>query len=90
MIIYNPFETQIVDVTSEGESWYKNIDINIFENINENGEKILWPGQSGEYEFVLKNEGTQPTFCKLYIKDKNKDNINIQYRLKMNNVYVVR
>ena len=31
MAIYNPYETKVISVTSEGKDWYKNENINLFE-----------------------------------------------------------
>ena len=44
MAIYNPYETKIIDISSKDKSWYKNENINLFQNLNKNGEKIIWPG----------------------------------------------
>lgn len=88
MVIYNPFETRIITVTSEDKDWYKNENINLFQSVNKNGEKIIWPGQSGKYSFIVKNDTTQPAYYKFYMEDTNEYNINIKYRLKMNNTYI--
>ena len=89
MRIYNPFETKIIQVTSESKGWYKNDNINLFKNLNEKGEKIIFPGQSGEYEFVIQNNNDVPINYSIKFYEKNIDNINIKYKLKINNVYVI-
>lgn len=89
MAIYNPYETKIINVTSEEKDWYKNENINLFEYLNSRGEKIIWPGQSGKYTFIIQNSTSQPIYYKFTMQDKNEDNINIKYRLKMNNIYVI-
>lgn len=89
MAIYNPYETKIINVTSEDKDWYKNENINLFEYLNDRGEKIIWPGQSGKYTFIIQNSTSQPIYYKFNMQDKNEENINMKYRLKMNNVYVI-
>lgn len=90
MFIYNPFETRVLTVTSEEKDWYKNENINLFQTVNKKGEKIIWPGQSGKYNFIVKNNSNQPTYYEFYMEDTNEHDINIKYRLKMNNTYIVR
>ncbi|MBR3696833.1 MAG: hypothetical protein IKM97_00945 [Clostridia bacterium] len=89
MKVYNPFETKIIKVNSDKKSWYKNDEINLFKYLNEQGEKIIWPGQSGEYEFYIQNTNDVPIYYKISISEKNTDKINMKYRLKQNNVYVI-
>lgn len=89
MAIYNPYETKVISVTSEGKDWYKNENINLFEYLNKHGEKIIWPGQSGSYTFIIQNTTSQPVYYKFSMTDKNTEDINMKYRLKMNNVYVI-
>lgn len=89
MAIYNPYETKIINIYSEDKNWYKNENINLFQNINKNGEKIIWPGASGSYSFIINNKSSQDIYYKFNMQDKNEDNINIKYRLKMNNTYIL-
>ena len=89
MSIYNPYETKIISITSELKDWYSNENINLFKRVNGNGEKVIFPGDTGDYEFVLKNTNNVPVLYSLKISENNKDNINVKYRLKLNNVYVI-
>lgn len=89
MAIYNPYETKIIDISSKDKSWYKNENINLFQNLNKNGEKIIWPGESGTYSFIISNNSSQDIHYKFSMQDKNDKNINIKYRLKMNNTYII-
>lgn len=89
MAIYNPYETKVIDISSKDKNWYKNENINLFQNLNKNGEKIIWPGKSGEYSFIIANNSSQDVCYKFNMQDKNDKNINIKYRLKMNNMYIV-
>lgn len=89
MAIYNPYETKVIDVSSEDKNWYKNENINLFQNLNKNGEKIIFPGESGTYNFMVSNNSSQDIYYKFSMEDKNYQNINIKYRLKMNNIYII-
>lgn len=89
MAIYNPYETKVIDISSKDKSWYKNENINLFQNLNKNGEKIIWPGKSGTYSFIISNDSSQDIHYKISMQDKNDKNINIKYRLKMNNTYII-
>ena len=89
MSIYNPYETKIINITSELKDWYANENINLFKRVNGNGEKVIFPGDSGDYEFILRNTNSVPVFYSMKISEDNKDNINMKYRLKLNNVYII-
>ena len=89
MSIYNPYETKIINITSEAKDWYANENINLFKHINKDGEKVIWPGQSGEYDFVVKNTNNVPIYYSIKLSEENKSKINMKYRLKLNNVYIV-
>ena len=43
----------------------------------------------GKYDFIIENTSNVPVYYKISLSDVNKDNINMKYRLKQNNVYVV-
>lgn len=89
MAIYNPYETKVIDISTKDKSWYKNENINLFQNLNVAGEKIIWPGQSGTYNFIISNNSSQDIYYKFSMQDKNDKNINIKYKLKMNNTYII-
>jgi len=89
MSIYNPYETKIINITSEAKDWYANENINLFKYLNKDGEKVIWPGQSGEYDFVVKNTNNVPIYYSIKLSEENKSKINMKYRLKLNNVYIV-
>lgn len=89
MSIYNPYETKIINITSESKDWYANENINLFKRINQNAEKLIFPGDYGSYEFILNNTNNLPVYYNLKISEENKDRINIKYKLKLNNVYII-
>ena len=90
MEIHNPYETKVISINSEGKNWYKNENINIFEKLNKSGEKVIWPGKSGTYDFVIENNTKQSAYYRIDFEEINENNINIKYRLRMNNVYISR
>ena len=87
--VENPYETKIIQVSSEAKEWHQNDNINLFKTRNRKGEKVIWPGQSGSYDFVVQNNNNDPITYQLSLDEANRDNINMKYRLKLNNVYVV-
>lgn len=89
MSIYNPYETKIINISSESKNWYENDNINLFKYLNKSGEKVIWPGQSGEYEFIVKNTNKIPLYYSIKLSEENKSKINMKYRLKLNNIYIV-
>lgn len=89
MSIYNPYETKIIKVKSEKKEWHLNDNINLFKTTNSKGEKIIYPGETGKYDFIIENVDMIPIYYKISISDDNKNNINMKYKLKQNNVYVV-
>ena len=87
--VENPYETKIIQVSSEAKEWHQNDNINLFKTRNRKGEKVIWPGQSGSYDFVVQNNNNDPITYELSLDEANRDNMNMKYRLKLNNVYVV-
>ena len=87
--VENPYETKIIQVSSEAKEWHQNDNINLFKTRNRKGEKVVWPGHSGSYDFVVQNNNNDPITYELSLDEANRDNINMKYRLKLNNVYVV-
>ena len=89
MSIYNPYEVKILTVKSEMKDWNLNENINLFQQSNKNGEKLIYPGESGKYEFIIENSNSTQMYYNIRLSEENKDKINIKYKLKMNNIYIV-
>jgi len=89
MSIYNPYEVKIIKVKSEEQDWLLNDNINLFQQGDNNGEKIIYPGESGKYQFIIENTNSTPVFYNIRLSEDNKDKINIKYKLKQNNVYII-
>lgn len=87
--VKNPYETKVIQVTSDAKDWYKNDNIDLFKDLNDKGEKVIWPGQSGSYEFVVQNMNKDAFVYHISLDEENEHHINMKYRLKLNNVYVV-
>lgn len=85
----NLFYQKILRVTSEDKTWYQNQNINIFDNTNANGEKVIWEGLQGKYEFTVENVYKDMVFFGLLVEEKNLQEIEIKYRFKSNNIYIV-
>ncbi len=87
--IYNPFETKIINIISDKKSWYLNENIDLFKYKNKNREKNICHSQSVLYDFIVKNSNNEPIYYKLKLFEDNKEKINMKYRLKLNNIYII-
>ncbi|MDO5557362.1 MAG: hypothetical protein Q4G05_03880 [Clostridia bacterium] len=87
--IINASKSKVLRIVSTDEVWNLTDNANIFKNENDEGEKIIYPGDSGEYNFIIENATIKSLYYKIRITDKNIHNINIKYRLKLDNVYIL-
>ena len=69
-------------------SWAQNEHINVFDNPDYDGPKLLTPGLKGYYSFFLSNNDDLPIRYNIKFSHTNVDGIPMRYKLKMNNVYV--
>lgn len=63
--------------------------LNIFSNPAYQMKAIVAPGDTNEYRFVIKNNTKQDIIYKIKMTEINEYNINMKYRLKKNNTYVI-
>ncbi len=63
--------------------------VNIFNNSEFNGENIIAPGSSGIYRFNVANDTKETLKYKLIFEEDNIYNIDIRYKIKKNNQYIV-
>lgn len=77
---------EISVMSSDYTEWSQQQELNILENTF--GEKLLYPGASGQYGFVVDNKTARAMFYNIILSDVNEQNIPIRYRLKANNLYV--
>ena len=80
---------KILEISQKDVTWNKIEDLNIFDNPQFNNEKIVVPMSKGSYEFIIKNNMNERIQYSIYLSEINKHNVNMKYRLKLNNVYVL-
>ena len=69
--------------------WNKTTEINIFQTSKSKVENTIAPESSGIYEFVVKNGTNSRIEYNLSFIETNTQNINIKYKLRRNNTYII-
>lgn len=87
--VSNPTPINTLEITQNNISWDKIEDLDIFNNPEFNNEKIVVPMSKGSYEFVISNTINEKIKYSIMAEEVNDLNINMKYRLKLDNIYVV-
>ena len=82
-------EELIIKVFDQNKTWSENTNLNLFEDSAYVVKGKIAPESSGTYQFVIKNSTTFNVDYMLDFSEINNSNINMKYRLKKNNDYVV-
>ena len=86
-------EEEIVDgdftVYDNQVTWSDSTDLKIFENPVYNYEEKIAPESSNTYQFVLKNSTKYNLKYKMNFSETNLYNMNLKYKLKKNDAYIV-
>ena len=64
-------------------------DLDIFKNSKFNNKKIIAPFSQGTYNFKIKNETKQNIQYNILMSEENNWDVNLKYRLKLDNVYII-
>ncbi len=80
---------KLVKVSWNGKEVTKNTKLDIFKNEKFNGQKIIAPGSKGSATFCIENTSNSEMICNLKFTEETKNPINMKYRLKIDNNYVV-
>lgn len=64
-------------------------DLDIFKNPEFNNQKIIAPKSKGRYNFTIKNLAKNNISYNIMMTEENKWNINLKYKLKQDNIYIV-
>lgn len=67
------------------DSWTFNEEVDIFNDPNLGGKKIIYPGRTSTFYFYVANTNDYPFKCNLSFSDLNEENINMRYRLRIAN-----
>lgn len=70
-------------------NWQLNNKVNIFQNLYFNNQNIIAPGVSSVYQFAVVNKRESTVKYSIKMLDTNPYNINMKYRLKKGNTYVI-
>lgn len=84
--------TNTVDIIKITENNYdidKLEDLDIFSNPDFLNQKIIAPMSNSSYNFVVKNTFNEKLIYSIKTEELNKLGINMKYRLRLNNVYVI-
>lgn len=80
---------KLVKVSWNGKEVTKNTELDIFKNEKFNGQKIIAPGSKGSATFCVENTSNTEMICNLKFTEETETPINMRYRLKVDNKYVV-
>lgn len=76
-------------VSDNNVNWNSTEKIDIFKNSYFNNQNKIAPGISSTYNFVVKNNTDYTLSYQIKITEINNYNINMKYRLKKNNEYII-
>jgi len=78
-----------IKVLDNDKTWEENTDIKLFEDSANVVKGKIAPESSGTYQFVIKNSTSFNVKYNIEFDETNSYNINMKYKLKKNNDYVV-
>ena len=81
-------QTDLVEVTQNDIGWDMLEELNIFRNKKYNNQNIIAPRNTGTYSFLVKNVTENNLVYDLQLREINDYNINMKYKLKLENVYI--
>ena len=64
-------------------------DLDIFKNPEFDNQKIIAPSSKGSYDFTVKNLAKNNIVYNIVMTEENDWNINLKYRLKQDNIYII-
>ncbi len=78
-----------LQVSDELLTWRAINKLNVFKNPVYKMEEVIAPGSSNSYSFVIKNNSDCDLTYSLTFLEKNEFDINMKYRLKKNDEYII-
>ncbi len=81
-------DIDLIRITDKDGVTWKNNELQVFKNVNYNGEKIIAPHSSGIYKFYVKNETENNIAYNIRLVDEMSHFVNMKYKLKIDNVYI--
>lgn len=84
----NSEQLDLIEVTQNDIGWDMLEELNIFKNKKFDNKNIIAPRSSGTYSFLVNNVTDKNLIYDVQLREINDYNINMKYRLKLENVYV--
>lgn len=84
----NGEEISLIDVSQNDIGWDMLEELDIFKNKKYDNNNIIAPKSVGSYSFFVNNVTDQNLIYDLQLREINNYNINMKYKLKLENVYV--
>lgn len=81
-------QLDLIKVTQDDIGWDMLEELDIFRNKKYDNKNIIAPNSSGTYSFLVNNVTDKNLIYDLQLREINNYNINMKYRLKLENVYV--
>lgn len=82
-------QLDIIKITPESIGWNNSDILNIFGKSKFGDKGIIAPNSSGTYRFVVENDAFENICYKIKFIEENFNQINMKYRLKLDNVYII-
>ena len=80
--------TEGISVTENDIEIGKDAELNIFNNVQFDGEKIIAPRSTGTYKFYIRNKSNSDMKYNIKFSDEMKKFVNMKYKLKIDNIYI--
>lgn len=82
-------QLDVIKITSNSVGWNISDELNIFANPEFNNNSIIAPNSKGIYKFIVQNSSAENINYNLEFIESNEHNINMKFRLKMDNIYII-
>lgn len=82
-------QLDVIKITSNSVEWNVSEELKIFKNPKLNNKNIIAPNSKGTYKFIVQNESPENIYYNLCFLDENRHKINMKFRLKLDNIYVI-
>lgn len=82
-------QLDVIKITSNSVGWNISDELNIFANPEFNNDSMIAPNSKGTYKFIVQNNSSEHIYYNLEFMEKNEHNINMKFRLKLDNIYII-
>lgn len=80
-------QLDVIKITSNSVDWKESDKLQIFNDTSLNNNRIA-PNSNGTYKFIVQNETSENIRYNISFLEENENNINMKFRLKIDNIYV--